>query len=168
MITLLNIEIHLEKIKRIYSQHSDNKYNNYKYLKRIPSNSNYIQVISDILHICIFNEFYPILFFHVCERIYALVVGVFRSFIMKLNFTSGAVFGWGQFAPSGTLMHLKPWSLYSFVAPGLFKSQCNATARQPQLFAWASALAMSLLAIPLRRNVSRTATLDMYATPVLW
>lgn len=54
---------------------------------------------------------------------------------MKMNLTSGEVLGFGQFAPSGTLIHLKPWPLYNFVAPGLFKSQCKAMARQPQLLA---------------------------------
>jgi len=54
---------------------------------------------------------------------------------MKLNLISGEVLGWGQLAPSGTLMHLKPCPLYSFVAPGLFKSQCKAMERQPQLLA---------------------------------
>jgi hypothetical protein len=54
---------------------------------------------------------------------------------MKLNLTSGEVLGWGHFAPTGTLIDLKPWPLYSFMAPGLFKSQCNAMARQPQLLA---------------------------------
>lgn len=86
---------------------------------------------------------------------------------MKLYLMSGEVFGWGQFAPSGTLMLLKPWPLYSFVAPGLFVSQCNAIARQPQFLASASAFSISFFAIPLRRNRSRTATFDMYAIPVL-
>lgn len=86
---------------------------------------------------------------------------------MKLNLKSGEVLGCGQFAPSGTLMHLNPCPLYSLVAPGLFPSQCSATARHPQLLASASALATSLLAIPFRRNPSRTATFDMYAIPAL-
>lgn len=87
---------------------------------------------------------------------------------MKLNWTSGAVLGWGHFAPSGTLMLLKPWPLYKFTAPGLFRSQCNAMARHPQLLARVSALTISFLAIPFRRNLSRTATFDTYAIPVLW
>lgn len=92
---------------------------------------------------------------------------MFKSFIMKLKLISGEVLGWGQFAPSGTLMLLKPWPLYNLVAPGLFKSQCNAIVRQPQLRAKTSAFAISLLAIPFRRNLSRTATFEMYAIPVL-
>lgn len=89
------------------------------------------------------------------------------SFIIKVNCISGEVLGWGQFAPAGTLMHLKPWFLYNFVAPGFFKSQWSATERQPQLRAWASALATSLLAIPFRRYFSLTATFETYAIPVL-
>lgn len=86
---------------------------------------------------------------------------------MKLNFISGEVFGCGQLAPSGTLIHLKPWPWYNFVAAGFFKSQCNAIARHPQLLACDSAFATKCLAIPFRLNFSRTATFDMYATPVL-
>lgn len=40
-------------------------------------------------------------------------------------------------------------------------------ARHPQLLAFASALAISLFAIPFRLNLSLTATLDIYAIPVL-
>lgn len=86
---------------------------------------------------------------------------------MKLNCMSGEVFGWGQLAPSGTLTHLKPCPMYNFDAPGFFRSQCNAIARQPQVLARASAFATSLLAIPFLRNLSRTATFDMYAIPDL-
>ena len=86
---------------------------------------------------------------------------------MKLNFTFVAVLGWGQFAPSGTLIHLKPWPLYNSVATGFSNSQCNAIERQPQLLARDSAFAISILAIPFRRNFSRTATFDMYAIPAL-
>lgn len=86
---------------------------------------------------------------------------------MKLNLTSGEVFGCGQFAPSGTFIDLKLRPSYNFVAAGFRKSQCNAIARQPQLLAWDSALATNCFAIPFCLNFSRTATFDMYATPVL-
>ncbi|GER51273.1 v-type ATP synthase beta chain [Striga asiatica] len=59
-------------------------------------------------------------------------------------------------------MHLKPWLVYSFVAPGLLRSQCNAIARQPQLLAFASAFAISFFAIPFLRKFSRTATFDTH------
>lgn len=86
---------------------------------------------------------------------------------MKLNCISGESFGCGQFAPTGTSTHLKPRLVYSFVASGFLRSQCSATARHPQDLAFASAFAISLVAIPFRRNLSRTATFDMYAIPVL-
>lgn len=86
---------------------------------------------------------------------------------MKLNCISGDVLGCGQFAPAGISMHRKPLLAYSFVAPGFLRSECNAMARHPQDFAFASALATSVFAIPFLRNLSRTATLDMYAIPVL-
>lgn len=89
------------------------------------------------------------------------------SFIIRLNLVPGEVFGWGHLACSGTLMHLKPWPLYNLMAAKLFASQCSATERQPQLRARASALAISILAMPLRLSASRTATLDIYAIPFL-
>lgn len=86
---------------------------------------------------------------------------------MKLNFISGDVFGSGHFAPAGTSTRRKPRFLYRVVAPGFLRSLCNAMARHPQDLAFASALATSVVAIPFRRNLSRTATFDMYAIPVL-
>lgn len=86
---------------------------------------------------------------------------------MKLNWMPGEVLGCGQFARSGTLTHLKPWPKYSRMAAWLFASQCNATARQPQLLAKVSALIMSCFAIPFRLSLCRTATFDTYAIPVL-
>lgn len=64
-------------------------------------------------------------------------------------------------------MHLYPWPLYNLIADKLLASQCNAIDRHPQLLARASALAMSILAIPFRLSALRTATFDIYATPVL-
>ena len=86
---------------------------------------------------------------------------------MKLNCISGEILGWGHFAPCGTFIDLKPWPLYNPMAPGLFRSQCNAMARHPQVLACASAFAISFLAMPFLLYFSLTATFDTYAIPVL-